>query len=128
MGEGGAQTAAVEIDNASVLAAGEDDAPVESVAALRVEQADTPQEIARITLSREMTAQAPAGGVADPQFLDQSGIVQSALVEVAQRLGIVIELLLIKSGSLLEHGGRVDGRSALLLEVSEALAEGQMAG
>ena len=79
MGQGVAQTAAVEVDDASVLAAGEDHAPVESVAALGVEQADPLQEIARIALSREMTAQAPAGGVADAQLLEQGGMAQSAL-------------------------------------------------
>jgi hypothetical protein len=53
--------------------------------------------------------------------------VQSALFQIVQRLGVAIELLLIKSGGLLEHISRVGGRSALLLEASEALAEGQLA-
>ena len=54
---------------------------------------------------------------------------QSALVEITHRLGVAIELLLIESGSLLEHGsGRIVWRSGLLLQVGEALAEGQMAG
>ena len=127
MGKGGSDTATVEIDDAPVLAAGEDDAPIKGVAALRVEQAETLQEIARIALSREMPTQAPTGGVADAQFFDQGGIVQSALFQIVQRLGVAIELLLIKSGGLLEHISRVGGRSALLLEASEALAEGQMA-
>src|SRR5580692_11983457 len=70
MGEGGSDTAAVEVDDASALAAREDDAPVEGVAALWVEQAETLQEIARIALSREMSAQAPAGGITDSQFFD----------------------------------------------------------
>jgi len=126
MGEGGSDTAAVKVDDASALAAREDDAPVEGVAALWVEQAETLQEIARITLRREMTAQARAEGVADAQFFDRSGIVQSALFQIVQRLGVAIELLLIKSGGLLEHISRVRGRSALLLEVGEALAERQM--
>ena len=34
MGEGGSDTAAVEVDDASALAAGEDDAPVEGIVAL----------------------------------------------------------------------------------------------
>ncbi len=128
MSEGGTDTAAVEVNDASALAAWEDDAPVEGVAPLRVEQTETPQEIERIALRREMTAQARAGGVADPQLFDRGGIVQSALPKIAQCLGVAIELLLIESGGLFEHGGRVGWRSALLLEVSEALAEGQMAG
>ena len=63
------------------------------------------------------------------QFFDQGGIVQSALVEITHRLGVVIQLLLIESGRLLEYsGGRVVCSSSLLLQVGEALAEGQMAG
>ena len=83
MSESGTDTATVEVDDAACLAAREDDAPVKGVAALRVEQAETPQEIERIALSREMPAQACAGGVADPQVFDQGGIVQSALLKIA---------------------------------------------
>src|SRR6266481_6191331 len=81
----GSETAAVGVDDASALAAREDNAPVE-------------------------------------------GIVQSSLFQIVPRLQVGIELLLIESGGLLEHGGRVGGRSALLLEVSETLAEGKMTG
>jgi len=128
MSEGGSDTAAVEIDDVSVSAAGEDDASVEGIAALCIEQAETLQKIARIALSGEMPAQAPARGVADVQFLDRGGIVQPALLQIEPRLGVAIELLLIKSGGLLKHGGRIGWRSTVLLEVSEALAEGQLAG
>src|SRR5213082_1220782 len=75
-----------------------------------------------------MPTQASTGGVADAQFLDRGGIVQSAFVQILQRLGVAIELLLIKSGGLLKHGGRIGWRSTVLLEVSEALAEGQLSG
>jgi len=75
-----------------------------------------------------MTAQAPAGSIADPQFFDQSRIAQSSLLEIAPCLGVAIELLLIESGGLLQHGGRVSCKSALLLEVGETLAEGKMTG
>ena len=128
MGEGGSDTAAVEVDDASALAAREDDAPVEGVAALWVEQAETLQEIARIALSREMSAQVPAGGITDPEFFDQDGIAQSALLEIAPCLGVAIELVLIESGGLLQNGGRVSCKSALLLKVGETLAEGKMTG
>src|SRR5882762_5710415 len=96
MGEGGSDTAAVEIDDAAALAAGEHDAPVEGIAALRIEQAETPQEIERIALSGEMPAQAAAGGVANPQFLDRGGIVHSALLEIVECLGVAIQLVLIE--------------------------------
>jgi hypothetical protein len=75
-----------------------------------------------------MPAQAPARGVADVQFLDRAGIMQSALLQIAQRLGVAIELLLIESGGLLKHSSRIGWRSPVLLEVSEALAKRQMAG
>src|SRR5438045_8424672 len=75
-----------------------------------------------------MPAQASTGGIADAQFLDRGGIVQSALFQILQRLGVAIELLLIKSGGSLKHGGRIGWRSTVLLEVTEALAEGQLAG
>ncbi len=75
-----------------------------------------------------MSAQAPAGGITDPQFFDQDGIAQSSLLEIAPCLGVAIELLLIESGGLLQHGGRVSCKRTLLLEVSETLAEGQMTG
>ena len=115
MGEGDADTAAVQVDDAAVLAAGEDDALVEGVAALGVDEAGALQQIEGIALGYEMTPQAPAGGIADPQFLDQGGIVQSALFKIPQRLGVAIELLLIESGSLLEHArqGRREERFAV---------------
>src|SRR6266568_1376230 len=127
MGEGGSGAAAVQVDDASALAAGENDAPVEGVAALCVEQAETLQEIPRIALSGEMPAQACAGGIADAQLFDQGGIVQSSLLQIVQRLRVAIELLLIKSGGLLEDRGRI-GWKSVLLEVNEAFAEGQMTG
>jgi len=123
MSENGSDTAAVEVDDASALAAGEDDAPVEGVAALRIEQTETPQEFARIALSGEMTAQGP-GGITNPHFFDQGRIAQSSLLKISPRFGVAIELLLIESSALLQHGGRVGGRSAFLFKVGETLAEG----
>ena len=41
MGEGGSDTAAVEIDDAATLQAGEHDAPVEGIVALQIEQTET---------------------------------------------------------------------------------------
>jgi hypothetical protein len=45
MGEGSADTAAVEVDDVFVMAQWEDNALVESIRALRVEQSKLPQEI-----------------------------------------------------------------------------------
>ena len=75
-----------------------------------------------------MPAQAPTRGITDAQFFDQGEIAQSSLLKIAQCLEVAIELLLIESGCLLEHGDRVSCESALLVEVSEAFAERQMTG
>lgn len=45
MGEGGADAAAVQVDDAAVLAAREDDALIEGVVALRIDEAGAPQQI-----------------------------------------------------------------------------------
>ena len=74
-----------------------------------------------------MPAQASARGVADLQFLNRGRIVKSALLQIVPRLGVALELLLIKGGGLLEHGGRIGGRNTVLFEVGEALAERQLA-
>lgn len=55
MGEGGADTAAVEVDDASVLAAGKDDAPVEGIVALGVDEAEAREQLPGVALEQEMT-------------------------------------------------------------------------
>jgi hypothetical protein len=69
-----------------------------------------------------MTAQYPAGSVADLEFPDQGAIVQSALVEIAQCFWIRIQLLLIEGGSQFEHCNSI-GCSGLWIEADEALME-----
>ena len=79
-----------------------------------------------------MAAQAPARSIANAQLLPQGKVVHTALVKIAQGLGITVELLLIERYSLLQHSGRVDGGGGkstwLLLEVAQGFQEGQMAG
>lgn len=50
------------------------------------------------------------------------------MLKITPCLRVAFELLLIESGGSLEHGGRIGWKSALLLEVSETLAKGQMTG
>ena len=128
MSGGGVDAAAVEVDDASILMAREDHPPVEGVVALRVDEADPLQEIEGVALGRKMTPQIAAGGIADAEFLDQSGVEHCALFKVPQCLGVVRELPLIEGGSQFQHGGRLGWRSALLFEVLEALTEGEMPG
>ena len=59
-----------------------------------------------MTLRHEMTAQTPAGGITDLQFLDQDRIDETTLVEIAQRLGVVIELVMIESSGLFNYRSR----------------------
>jgi len=91
MGEGGADAAAVEVDDVLALTQREDDALIKSVGAVSVEQSNLPQQIEGITLRREMTAQTPARGITDLEFLDQDRIVETTLVEIAQCLGVMID-------------------------------------
>jgi hypothetical protein len=100
---------------------------VEGVVALGVDKAGVPQQIEGIALGEEVTPQVPAGGITDLQLPDQSGVMESTLFQIPSRLWAVIELLLIESGSLPQHGGGVRPR-ALLFEVGEALAEGEVLG
>jgi hypothetical protein len=127
-GKGGSNTTAVEVDDPFTSAAREDNAPVKGIVTLRIEQAETLQEIEGISLSREMSAQASTRGITGPQFFDQGRITQSALPKITQWVGVAFELLLIQSVGLLQHDGRVGWKSAFLFEVSEAFAKGQMTG
>ena len=68
MGEGRADAAAVEVDDALTLTQREDDALIKSIRALCVDKAGCPQKFEGITLRGEMTAQISAGRIADAQF------------------------------------------------------------
>jgi len=87
-----AETAAIEVDDAPLLATREGDASIEGVATLGVDEAETPQKRERTALSRKMAAQVSAGGVADAQLLDESGIVHSALLEIRLAVSASCEL------------------------------------
>ena len=55
-----------------------------------------------MALHGEMPAQESAGRIADAQLPDQSRIMNSALTQIAERLGIVFQLLLKESSRLLK--------------------------
>ncbi len=128
IGESGTDTAAVEVDDVLALVQREDDALVKSIRALHVQQAGLSQQIEGITACREMSAQAPAGSITDLKFPDQSGILQPAPVQIAHRFWVAIELLMIESRGLYKHSRRVRLSDSLSIQISQALAEGQMAG
>src|ERR1700721_1068868 len=76
-----------------------------------------------------MAAQARARSIANAQLLPQRNVVPSALLKIAQCLGVAVELLLIERYRFFQHRRRVDGldwKNTLLLEIGQAFAEGQM--
>src|ERR1035437_9644388 len=104
MSESGVDTAAIQVDDVAVPAAGNDDALEEGVVALRVEETRAPQQIEGVALGEEVTPQVPAGGITDLQLLDEGGVVHSTLLQILTCLRVVIELLLVESGSLPQQG------------------------
>jgi len=52
-----------------------------------------------------MAVQSPAGSVADTQFFNEGGVVQSVPVQILNRFRMTVELQLVKGGGLLEQWG-----------------------
>src|SRR5271166_5582568 len=74
MSKSGSDAATVEVDDVAALAQRKDDALIESICALGVDQAGISQQRRGIALRREMVAQNSAGRIADTQLPDQSRI------------------------------------------------------
>ena len=127
MGERRADAAAVQVDDALALLQRKHDALIESVCTASVNEAEPLQHIERITSRRQISPQGSAGRIADAEFPKQSQIMHAAPLEIADRIGAVIQLLLIEIRSLLEHSGDISFRSDLRIKTSQALAEGQTA-
>jgi hypothetical protein len=128
MREGAANTAAIEVHNLWVLVAGEDDLPVESVAAPAVDETGALRRFQGVALIGEMAPQISARGIADSEFVDQGGIAHAALFEIAGRFRAIPQLPLVESGSLLHHVGGLSRKGLLSFDVSDALAEGEVLG
>ena len=124
MGEGRADAAAVEVDDVLALAQRKHDALIESVRTVSVNEAEPSQHIERMTLRHQISTQGSAGCIADAEFPDQSRIMHSAPVEIVERLGATIQLLLIERCGLLEHSAGISFWSDLRIETSQTLAEG----
>jgi hypothetical protein len=92
MGKRHPDSAAIKVDNLAVLTAGENDASAEGVTAVTIEQAGVKQPIEGIAQSREMAAQISAGSITNAEFVDQDGIVQSAVVQIARGFRMAMEL------------------------------------
>src|SRR5260370_11607522 len=120
-----ADTAAVQVDDLAVLAAGENDASAESIAAMVIDQADLQQQIERRAPSGQMTPEVSASSVTDAELLDQGGVTQAAGRQLACCFRIVMELELVKGGGLLQQLGNGSGRQ-FLFEKRHRLAERQI--
>ena len=82
MRECGPDTAAVQVDDLAVLAAGEDDAPAEGIAAVVIDQADFQQQIERTAPGGQMTAEVSAQSITDAEFLGCSSSVLTSAKRV----------------------------------------------
>src|ERR1700735_4447274 len=72
-----------------------------------------------------MPPQVSAGSITDTHLLDQRGIVQTALPQIADRFRMAVELELIESGRLLQQPGNGSG-CEFLLEKRHRLVERQI--
>src|SRR5215472_10350084 len=72
-----------------------------------------------------MTAEIAARSVAHAQFLDQDGISEASLLQIRSGFWIAVELELVEGGGLVQQFG-LRRSSHVLLQIGEALAEGQM--
>src|SRR5215472_2795386 len=73
MRESAADTTAIQVDDLTLLAAGEQDAAPEAVVALPADQPGPAQRLEGIAEGRQMAVQIPAGSVADAQFFNEGG-------------------------------------------------------
>lgn len=95
--------AAIEVDDAILLAARKNDAAAKSILALGTDQYQFQQPFQGITQLLEMRAQIAATRVADAEFCDQSGVVHSALGQILNAFLIAMQFELIKGGGVLEE-------------------------
>ncbi len=72
-----------------------------------------------------MPPQVSAGSITDAHLLDQGGIVQTALLQIADRFRMAVELELIEGGRLLPQPGNGSG-CEFLLEKRHRLVERQI--
>ena len=73
---------------------------------MAADQAAVEQQIERVAQGGEMAPQVSAGSITDAHLLDQGGIVQTALLQIADRFRMAVELELIEGGRLLQQLGK----------------------
>ena len=102
VGESAADTAAIQVDDLTLLAAGEQDAAPEAVVALPADQTGAPQRLEGIAEGRPRAVQTPAGSVADAQFFQEGGVAQSTSEQILNRFPMPVELQTVKGGGFFE--------------------------
>ena len=103
MRERHADATAIQIDDASILVAGENDTPAETVQTAMVDESGLRQPIEGMAQSGEMTVQVSTRSIPDRQFLDEVGITQTTPLEIVHGFRMAVELKLIKSGCPLQQ-------------------------
>ena len=106
----------------AVLPARKDHTPAEGIAALPIDEARVAQPIERIALGDQMAPQVSAGSIADAEFFEEGGVVQSALLEIVDRFRMPVELELVEGRRLFQHGATVGCRNwwlDVLLEIRD---------
>lgn len=92
---------------------------------MAVDQASVEEQVERIAKVSEMTPQISAGSITNAEFLDQSGIEQTPLLQIAHRFRMAMELELVKRSRLLRQSENRSGRQ-FLFEIRHSLAERQI--
>jgi hypothetical protein len=90
MREGIANTAAIQVDDVILLAAGENHAAAKSIGSLRTNQARFKQPFQGVAEGLQVRAQVAAARIADAEFLDDPRIVHSALSEILNAFRITV--------------------------------------
>jgi len=123
MGESRTDAATVQVDDTLFPMEWKDDSLIERIRATSVDQAESSQHIEPIASRGEILAQGSAGRIADAKLPDQNRIMHSSPVEITDRFGAKIQLLLIEGRDPLEQSAGISLRNDLGIEASQALAE-----
>lgn len=123
MREGIANAAAIQVNDVILLTAGEDHAPAKSIGALESNQARFDQTFQGVAEGLQVRAQVAAAGIANTEFLDESGIMHTALGQIIHAFAMTMQLELVEAGGTSEQ---LRSGSEFLCQVRDTLAEREM--
>jgi hypothetical protein len=125
MREGIANATAIQVNDVILLTAGEDHAPAKSIGALGSNQARFDQTFQGIAEGLQVRAQVAAAGIANSEFLDEPGIMHTALGQVIHAFAMTMQLELVEAGGTSEE---LRSGSKFLRQVGDTLSEREMVG